>query len=282
MPRRASPTCDALRRVGVAGGGVGVAGACAGRPGLARPREGVPARVVGRVGGARIRLSVDGRVAVDDAVADAESAWASADRARASSAPRSRRYGTRGQQIATTATRSPTGASTCSTSSRTNAACSGSSAIRRPRTSPTSGSTRCSTAARRARASPRPTACASACRKAMGYVNDVFDSRRAVARRRVDCRRARPLLDGRREPAGQRPADRHRQRPRAAGARATTATWSTPARCKDALVREGAIFQTSTDSEVVVHLFARSREKGAEAAIVDALAQVRGAYLVRA
>ena len=35
---------------------------------------------------------------------------------------------------------------------------------------------------------------------------------------------------------------------------------------KDALVREGAIFQTSTDSEVVVHLFARSREKGAEAA----------------
>ena len=47
---------------------------------------------------------------------------------------------------------------------------------------------------------------------------------------------------------------------------------------KDALVREGAIFQTSTDSEVVVHLFARSREKGAEAAIVDALAQVRGAF----
>ena len=49
---------------------------------------------------------------------------------------------------------------------------------------------------------------------------------------------------------------------------------------RDALVREGAIFQTSTDSEVVVHLFARSRENGAEAAIVDALAQVRGAYLV--
>lgn len=41
-------------------------------------REGVPARVVGRVGGTRIRLSVDGRVAVDLAVADAESAWAAA------------------------------------------------------------------------------------------------------------------------------------------------------------------------------------------------------------
>ena len=47
---------------------------------------------------------------------------------------------------------------------------------------------------------------------------------------------------------------------------------------KDDLVREGAIFQTSTDSEVIVHLFARSREKGAEAAVVDALAQVRGAF----
>jgi len=47
---------------------------------------------------------------------------------------------------------------------------------------------------------------------------------------------------------------------------------------KDALVRDGAIFQTSTDSEVVVHLFARSREQGAEAAVVDALAHVRGAY----
>ena len=47
---------------------------------------------------------------------------------------------------------------------------------------------------------------------------------------------------------------------------------------RDALVREGAIFQTNSDTEVVVHLFARSREDGAEAAIVDALSQVRGAF----
>ena len=46
----------------------------------------------------------------------------------------------------------------------------------------------------------------------------------------------------------------------------------------DALVREGAIFQTSSDTEVVVHLFARSREDGAEAAIIDAISQVRGAF----
>jgi amidophosphoribosyltransferase len=47
---------------------------------------------------------------------------------------------------------------------------------------------------------------------------------------------------------------------------------------KDALVREGAIFQTNSDTEVVVHLFARSREDGAEAAIIDAISQVRGAF----
>ncbi|HEY6362742.1 MAG TPA: amidophosphoribosyltransferase [Vicinamibacterales bacterium] len=47
---------------------------------------------------------------------------------------------------------------------------------------------------------------------------------------------------------------------------------------KDALVRQGAIFQTNSDTEVVVHLFARSREDGAEAAIIDAISQVRGAF----
>ena len=47
---------------------------------------------------------------------------------------------------------------------------------------------------------------------------------------------------------------------------------------RDALVREGAIFQTSSDTEVVVHLFARSREAGSEAAIVEAISQVRGAF----
>jgi amidophosphoribosyltransferase len=47
---------------------------------------------------------------------------------------------------------------------------------------------------------------------------------------------------------------------------------------KDALVRDGAIFQTDTDTEVVVHLFARSREVGVEAAMIDAISQVRGAF----
>ena len=47
---------------------------------------------------------------------------------------------------------------------------------------------------------------------------------------------------------------------------------------REALVRQGAIFQTSSDSEVVVHLFARSPEPTVEGALVDAISQVRGAF----
>jgi amidophosphoribosyltransferase len=47
---------------------------------------------------------------------------------------------------------------------------------------------------------------------------------------------------------------------------------------RDALARDGAIFQTSSDTEVVVHLFARSKTDGSEGAIIDALSQVRGAF----
>jgi amidophosphoribosyltransferase len=50
------------------------------------------------------------------------------------------------------------------------------------------------------------------------------------------------------------------------------------AEVRDALVREGAIFQTSVDTEVIVHLYARSRAESAETAIVDAISQVRGAF----
>jgi amidophosphoribosyltransferase len=50
------------------------------------------------------------------------------------------------------------------------------------------------------------------------------------------------------------------------------------AELRDALVREGAIFQTSVDTEVIVHLYARSRGENAETAIVDAISQVRGAF----
>ena len=47
---------------------------------------------------------------------------------------------------------------------------------------------------------------------------------------------------------------------------------------RDALVRGGAIFQTNSDTEVVVHLFARSREHSVEGAVIDAISQARGAF----
>ena len=47
---------------------------------------------------------------------------------------------------------------------------------------------------------------------------------------------------------------------------------------RDELVGNGAIFQTDGDTEVVVHLFARSKAESVEAAIVDALSHVRGAF----
>jgi amidophosphoribosyltransferase len=47
---------------------------------------------------------------------------------------------------------------------------------------------------------------------------------------------------------------------------------------RDDLVRQGSIFQTTTDTEVIVHLFARSRAPSVEGAVIDALTQVRGAF----
>ena len=44
------------------------------------------------------------------------------------------------------------------------------------------------------------------------------------------------------------------------------------------LEKEGSIFQTTSDSEVIMHLVARSKEKSIEAKIVEALSNVRGAY----
>ncbi|HEX4952541.1 MAG TPA: amidophosphoribosyltransferase [Thermoanaerobaculia bacterium] len=44
------------------------------------------------------------------------------------------------------------------------------------------------------------------------------------------------------------------------------------------LEQEGAIFQTTSDSEVILHLMARSRHGDVTNALIDALRQVRGAY----
>ncbi len=44
------------------------------------------------------------------------------------------------------------------------------------------------------------------------------------------------------------------------------------------LVRQGSIFQSNSDTEVVLHLYARSKAGGPEHAIVDAVSQVQGAF----
>ena len=44
------------------------------------------------------------------------------------------------------------------------------------------------------------------------------------------------------------------------------------------LEREGSIFQTTNDSEIILHLIAKSGKKKIEEEIVEALSQVRGAY----
>ena len=47
---------------------------------------------------------------------------------------------------------------------------------------------------------------------------------------------------------------------------------------KDELGRHGAIFQTSADTEVILHLYARSRAMTTDEAIIEALSHVQGAF----
>jgi amidophosphoribosyltransferase len=47
---------------------------------------------------------------------------------------------------------------------------------------------------------------------------------------------------------------------------------------RDELVRNGSIFQTSSDTEVVLHLYARSRAASVEDAVVESVTQVSGAF----
>jgi amidophosphoribosyltransferase len=47
---------------------------------------------------------------------------------------------------------------------------------------------------------------------------------------------------------------------------------------REELVSQGSIFQSSTDTEVVLHLYARSKAATAEDAVVESVAQVQGAF----
>jgi amidophosphoribosyltransferase len=47
---------------------------------------------------------------------------------------------------------------------------------------------------------------------------------------------------------------------------------------RDHLVRLGSIFQTSSDTEVILHLYARSRAATIEDALIESISQIRGAF----
>ena len=105
----------------------------------------------------------------------------------------------------------------------------------------------------------------------MGYVNDVFDSDDAGRTHRAPwpsgtCATPRPARAG--WPTRSRSSIDSAHGQLALGHNGNLIN---AGELRDALVREGAIFQTSTDSEVVVHLFARSRRDSVEAAIVEAI-----------
>ena len=47
---------------------------------------------------------------------------------------------------------------------------------------------------------------------------------------------------------------------------------------RDDLVRQGSIFQSNSDTEVILHLYARSKARSIDDAIVESVAQVQGAF----
>ena len=160
----------------------------------------------------------------------------------------------------------------------TNAAWSRSTLTLKRRRSLTSACMLCSIAARSRPGSSPPTDCSLRAHQAMGLVADIFTEDVLAAHARHAGHRAYALLDRRRFCSAECPAHHgavEQGRDRAGAQRQpgqrhgnSRASWK----------RQGSIFQTNSDTEVIVHLIALSKEHTLPEAIADALRRVEGAF----
>ena len=98
------------------------------------------------------------------------------------------------------------------------------------------------------------------------------------AARGAACGRPRSLLHGGRQQAGQRPADADRVRARPDRAVPQRQPGERRRACGKTWCATAPIFQTSSDTEVILHLYARSKAALPEDALVESLAQIQGAF----
>ena len=147
------------------------------------------------------------------------------------------------------------------------------------RGSPTSGSTPSSTAARNRPESPRSTRAGST--SSGRWATSPTSSTRPGSR---GCRAGPAIGHVRYSTAGrvaprQRPADRLRHGPGPL-ALAHNGNLVNAREIRAALEASGALFTTTSDSEVILHLIARSKAPTLVGAIAEALLEVRGAYSI--
>ena len=104
--------------------------------------------------------------------------------------------------------------------------------------------------------------------RAMGHVADAFDEADASGTAWTPCHRSYAVLHCRRKPAGERATVPHRLRARPDCRGAQRQPRQRPRAARRSR-RAGAIFQTSSDTEVLLHLYARSKAPSVEEALVD-------------
>ena len=107
--------------------------------------------------------------------------------------------------------------------------------------------------------------------RAMGHVADAFDEQTLEKLPGTSGDRPHPLLDRRREQARERAADPDRLRARPDRHRPQRQPRQRAASCATSWSASGSIFQTSSDTEVVLHLYARSKAPSVEEALVESI-----------